>query len=280
MELKETALFPGCSGPDAWNTGFAAELPKLDSPPAYKKIFAEVEQRILSGALRPGDVMPSETKLAEEFGVNRSTIREGIRLLEQSGMVKRLNGGKRLRVSLPHHGELASRASRAMVMHQITFRELWEAASALEVATVHHAADRITVKQFARLKENVRQMEDAVARSDDEFIKLDMVFHDILAEAAGNRALALAREPVGLLFFPAGRIILPRLKSHMRIVEAHRNIARALQAGSRELAVEWMNKHMADFRRGYELTRVDMNQPLDVAAGLPVSPAEATPERK
>ncbi len=246
----------------------------MDSPPAYKQIYAEVERRIVSGALRPGDVMPSETKLAAEFGVNRSTIREGIRLLEQSGMVQRLNGGKKLRVSLPHHGELASRASRAMVMHQITFRELWEASSALEVATVYHAADRITVRQLARLKENIRDMEAAAARSDDEFIKLDMAFHDILAEAAGNRALALAREPVGLLFFPAGRIILPRLKSHMRLVEAHRNIARALQAGNRDMAVEWMNKHMADFRRGYELTRVDMNQPLDVAAGTP--PTEAT----
>jgi DNA-binding FadR family transcriptional regulator len=241
----------------------------LDSSPAYKKVFDEVERRILSGALRPGDVMPSETKLAEEFGVNRSTIREGIRLLEQSGMVQRLNGGKKLRVTLPHHGDLASRASRAMVMHQITFRELWEASLALEVATIHHAADRITVRQLARLKENVREMEQAAARSDDEFIRLDMVFHDILAEAAGNRALALAREPVGLLFFPAGRIILPRLKSHMRLVEAHRNIVRALQAGDRDLAVEWMHKHMADFRRGYELTRIDMNQPLDAAASQP-----------
>jgi len=242
-----------------------AEFQRLEVAPAYRQVHDAIERRIIEGKLHAGDVLPAEAALADQFGVNRSTIREGIRLLEQSGLVQRVNGGKRLRVSLPHYRDLASRASRAMVMHQITFRELWEAAMALEATTVYYAAERITPEQLALLDQNITAMEKA-ADDDSEFIRLDIAFHNMLADMAGNRAIALAREPVSLLFFPAGRVILPRLKTHQRVIDAHRIILTGLRSGNREEAVTWMRKHMADFRRAYERTGLDMDQPLDLAA--------------
>jgi DNA-binding FadR family transcriptional regulator len=242
------------------------EFAKLEIAPAYKRVYDAVEREIISGRLRSGELLPTEATLAQQFGLNRSTIREGIRSLEQSGLVQR-EGGKRLRVSLPHYQDLASRASRAMIMHQITFRELWETSMALETVTVEYAADRITRPQLQALEKNVGDMERAKG-DDEEFIRLDIAFHNILADATNNRALLLAREPVILLFFPAGKAILPRLKTHQRVIDAHRIIATALRDGNRQEAIDWMRRHMADFKRAYAAAGMDMERPVDSSEAL------------
>ncbi len=79
--------------------------------PAYELIFQALEQRILAGVLKPGDRLPVESDLAASFGVNRSTVREGIRLLEREGLLRRVNG-KRLEVSLPRYQDLAPKIVR------------------------------------------------------------------------------------------------------------------------------------------------------------------------
>ncbi|TLY89578.1 MAG: winged helix-turn-helix transcriptional regulator, partial [Gammaproteobacteria bacterium] len=50
--------------------------------PAYRKVAAAIGARVLSRALREGERLPSETELARQFGVNRSTVREALRELE------------------------------------------------------------------------------------------------------------------------------------------------------------------------------------------------------
>ncbi|MBN9524644.1 MAG: FadR family transcriptional regulator [Alphaproteobacteria bacterium] len=239
----------------------------LAMAPAYQQIFDAIEHQIVSGGLAPGDLLPSELDLARQFGVNRSTVREGIRLLEHSGFVAR--GGKRLTVTLPHYMDLASRASRALAMQQVTFRELWETSMALEPVAAAAAAIHIDDDGLAALAGNIARMEQAI-EDIDEVVRLDMEFHEIVAQNAGNRALALAREPIGLLFLPAGRIILPRLKTQARILAAHKAIYALLAARDAEGARSWMTRHMADFKRGYERTGVDMNTPLDMASFAPV----------
>src|SRR3546814_10475511 len=58
-----------------------------------------------------------------------------IRLLEHGGLVHR-DSCRRLSVGRPHYDRLASRASRALVRHQVTFRELLEATMALSLASI------------------------------------------------------------------------------------------------------------------------------------------------
>jgi DNA-binding FadR family transcriptional regulator len=221
----------------------------------------------MHGRLSPGAPLPSEAVLAEQFGVNRSTIREGIRLLEQLGLVDR-EGGKRLRVTIPHYKDLATRASRALVLHQVTFRELWETSLGLELMTVQHASEHVSAEHLAKLEENVASMRNCIDDT-EEFVRLDIAFHQILAEAASNKALLLAREPISLLFFPAGRAILPRLKTHQRVIDAHQAIVDALKSGSSEEAFNWMRKHMEDFKRAFERTGLSLDEPLDFATVEP-----------
>ncbi len=236
---------------------------KLDLAPAYRKVADVIAQMIGSGKLKLGDWLPIEAELADQFGVNRSTIREGLRALEHEGLVRR--DGKRLRVAIPHYGELASRASRALVMHQITFRQMWEASSALESITVALASERIGEDGLRALEHNVAEMEPHIDDT-DWVVSLDIEFHELLAEAAQNPALSLAREPISLLFYPAGKIILSRLGTQRRILDAHRKILALLVRRDGAGVRQWMERHMADFKRGYERTGISLDRPVDSAA--------------
>jgi GntR family transcriptional repressor for pyruvate dehydrogenase complex len=234
---------------------------RLGAAPAYRMIYEAIEQRIMSGQLKSGDLLPTEGDLAAKFGINRSTLREGIRLLEQSGLVQR-RSAKRLYVTLPHMTDLASRASRALRLHQVTFKELWEASMATEPVACRYAAERITAGEIIALEENLHAMKAAIGNT-EESVRLDIEFHDIIAQASRNRALILAREPISLLFMPAGKIILARLHTEDRVVDAHHMIIQAFKRHQPRRAETWMRKHIEDFRRGFERTRQDMDSPLD-----------------
>lgn len=238
----------------------AAVFARLELAPAYRQVADSVEQMITSGRLAPGDWLPTETELASQLGVNRSTVREGLRVLEHGGLVKR--DGKRLKVAIPHYIDLASRASRALVMHQVTFRELWEASEALETITAVFAAQRIGDDGIRALEANIGEMQ---ARLDDidSVVSLDIEFHDLLTEGADNRALSLAREPISLLFYPAGKVILSRLHTQRRVLDAHKRILALIRERDVEGVRAWMARHMADFRRGYERTGLSMDRPVD-----------------
>lgn len=235
---------------------------RIKSTPAYQLVSETIEREIVAGRIKVGAELPTEGKLAEQFQVNRSTVREGIRLLEQSGLVRR-EGGKRLYASVPRYRDLASRLGRALVMQQVNFREVWQTAMVLEPATAQAAAANMSPGQISALEDNVRRTEEAV-RSGESFVALDVAFHALIAEATGNRVLLLAREPMSLLFYPSMEVLTRKLpKAGHRLVQAHKHILGALKNEDGALAAEWMSKHIVDFRRGYLMANLDMEQPVE-----------------
>ena len=60
-----------------------------DHPAQKAEYTAEkIKEMLFSGALKRGDKLPSESRLAAELGVGRSSVREGLRLLDASGYVE------------------------------------------------------------------------------------------------------------------------------------------------------------------------------------------------
>lgn len=232
--------------------GAAAEIfGRLDVAPAYRVVFDTVEHLIMTGRLKPNDTLPTETELALRFNINRSTVREGIRLLEQNGLVVR-GAGKRLTVAVPRLLDLASRTSRALLLHDVTFQELWETYMILEPSLTELGARNADEETVERLEKNLAAMRDATDDI-DRFHHLDKEFHQIIAEAANNKPLMMAREPISILMLPAAITLLPRLNTYDRVIEAHGFILEAIREKDPAKAAEWMRKHCADFRRGYEI---------------------------
>ena len=118
----------------------SVEFAPLVMEPAYRKVAGAIGARILSRALREGERLPSETELARQFGVNRSTVREALRELESRGLVQRRAGSKLMSVSRPHHEAVAEGVSHALLLHDVTVRDVWEALSILEPPLAQVAA--------------------------------------------------------------------------------------------------------------------------------------------
>lgn len=230
-------------------------LPLQDSP-AYRQIANQIEQRIVERSLRTGDPLPSETDLARQFGVNRSTIREAIRELETHGLLGRGRGEKRLRVTRPEPRNISTGVSRALALHDVTVLELWEAMMAIEPAAAEYAAARRTPAQLqaltraaAHFKRDAADIPKAVAAVTE--------FFTAVADASGNRVLALSQAPVNQLLEAALTRMVDRVpQARARIQEAQGKITAAIKLQKPEQARTWMEKHIRDFKRGHELERM------------------------
>jgi len=243
-------------------TELAEKFRRIHSTPAYQLVAEAIEKKILSGGIRPGEPIGTEAELVKQFGVNRSTVREGIRLLEHDGIIRR-QSNRRLAVSLPHYERLASRTTRAMVLHEVTFRELYEAAMALQMATIEGAARRATPAMIAALEVNVERTAQVLG-DPAAVAELDSEFHSLIGKASGNRVLQLAREPSDLLVYPTTKLILSKVKEGApRLLEAHRRMLDAIRRGDEEEARLWARRHLNDWRKGFERAGNDLDQPID-----------------
>ncbi|SFU22368.1 FCD domain-containing protein [Mesorhizobium sp. YR577] len=232
----------------------------LQTEPAFRLVARAIEAKILSREIQPGDTLPSEAKLAESLGVNRSTIREAIRALEQNGFVRRETGRKKLFATFPQSVDISRRLKAAMVLDQVTFEELWEAMFALEPAAARLASQRRTDEDLEALEANLAHTRLALADS-QALTELDIDFHRLVALATGNRAIQAARLPISELFYPPFLTVMSRLNAAERLLLAHEKIVESIRNRDDRLAQEWMEKHIQDFRRGYELANLDMGAP-------------------
>ena len=240
----------------------ARRFRRVSATPAYRQVAEAIEREIIAGRIRPGEPIGTEAELVSQFGVNRSTVREGIRLLEQTGLVRR-DSSRRLWVGLPHYGRLASRLSRALVLHEVTFRELYEAALPIQIATVEAAVARATPELLAELEANVarseRVLDDPVALA-----KLDAEFHRLIGKAAKNRVLQLAREPSEMLVLPTTELVLRQVKQGAgRLLHAHRMYLDAIRRRDQAAGRLWARRHVDDWRRGFERAGNDLDRPID-----------------
>ncbi|RTL71875.1 MAG: FadR family transcriptional regulator [Hyphomicrobiales bacterium] len=234
---------------------------RIRTRPAYEQVAEAIERNILSGRLRPGDPIGTEQELVRQFGVNRSTVREGIRLLERTGLITR-EASRRLSVAVPHYDRLSTRMTRALILQQVTFRELWHTSWALEHAAVAQAVENRTADDLDALHKNVAHTRSH-ARDTAVVVECDAEFHRLMAEAAHNRILLLAKEPSSLLVRPTtGHIIRHNRAGIPRLIEAHAQLVDALQRRDKEAALLWVGRHLRDWKAGFEKSGFDLDSPI------------------
>jgi DNA-binding FadR family transcriptional regulator len=236
----------------------SVEFAKVLIEPAYRKVAAAIGARVLNRALREGERLPSETELARQFGVNRSTVREALRELESRGLVRRRPGSKLMSVSRPHQQRVAEGVSQALLLHDVSVRDVWEALTILEPPIAQAAARARSAPDLARIVAAAQAF--AAERGDTEQAvqRTAQVFRCI-GQATHNQVLGLAQEPLLQLLEPSLRVMIDKVpQARSRIAIAHRRLLEALQARDADGAQSWMARHIRDFRKGYEIAGIDL----------------------
>lgn len=225
--------------------------------PAYKVVEQSIRKSVLDGTLSVGSMLPGETELAEQLGVTRPTVREAFRSLENSGLIGR-GPRRRMVVTAPEAHVVSDAMHNSMVLHGVSYRELWEVNIALEPAAADLAARSASTDLLEAIETNL-EWTSRVLADPNELTRADIEFHELVAQASGNRALLLAREPLGQLLLPAYRTVIREIGPGRRLFEAHTRIFEAIRAADHETARDWMTKHIVDFRRGCELAGLDLD---------------------
>lgn len=232
----------------------------LKRVPAYVMAETAIKEMILSGKLGPGELLPGEHALAEQLGVTRPTIREAMRTLESNGLVER-GHRRRMQVAAPSSEVSSSAIRNAIVMHDITYRELWEVSTALEPLAARMAAQRISPEMLEQLEANLALTRECIDNP-KALVQADIEFHELVTAASGNLALQLARAPLSDFLSAAYGVVTQKLGPGERLLHAHETIFAAISKGDADTSEEWMAKHFRDFLRGCELAGLNVDDPV------------------
>lgn len=262
-KLKKRVARPRAGG----DPGLPVDAPMFDPverEPAYTRVSSAIEQKILTRTLRDGDTLPAETDLAQQFRVNRSTVREALRQLESAGLVTRPPGAKRMIVSRPHAAKVASGMRHALVLHDVSFVDVWEAMMVLEPEVAALAAVRRTQADLAALMQASEEFR-AWPTGDAGAVDVVAAFFEALGVASRNQVLVLAKQSLTEALAPSlARMIDTVPQARQRIADAQRRIVTAVRDKDAAEARKWMSKHVRDFRRGYELAGISPDTPITV----------------
>ena len=147
------------------------QLVQTNSLPAL--VHTEIEQLILRGELASGQRV-NESDLALRFGISRGPIREALRALEESGLVR----------SEKHRGVFVREISVAEA------DEIYDIREALDQLIGYRVAERATLQQIRELKAAVAEMDEATGMQDiKRYHALNLKFHDMIVDFAGNSRL-------------------------------------------------------------------------------------------
>jgi GntR family transcriptional regulator, transcriptional repressor for pyruvate dehydrogenase complex len=227
---------------------------------AYEALADLLAERITSGDLREGDRLPSETALAEQAGVSRSTVREALRTLQQAGLIERASprvmvvAGRR---EDPPFRELRHELRR----RKVTFHHLHEALVTLEPELARFAALRADASDVRTLRDMIVTQEEHLDHF-QEWSRLDVEFHLALAELSANPALMIAREPITQLLLPTLHRFMDSRSMTEHATQYHRRIVDEIEAGDGDTAAAVTRRHVNDFRVAWEKRGLDFHQEI------------------
>lgn len=215
-------------------------------------VGARLRQAIVSGALKPGDKLPSEAGLTREHDVSRTVIREAIASLRADGLVEARHGVGVFVLDAPS----PVRGFQSFDTDRISsIIEMLELRAAIEVEAAGLAAIRRSPAQEEFIWERYDEL-DRLIEAQRPTTEADFAFHLAIADATNNRRF---REFLEML----GPNVIPRTSlqtndgehtpmDYLRQIQAeHRRVAEAISSHDEEAARDAVRTHLKGSQQRY-----------------------------
>ena len=207
------------------------------------EIIEQIKNLILDGTLKPGDPLGSETKLASQMNVGRSTIREALKVLIHMGFIERKN-----KVAVVSDSIRSDLNPREMIDRFKKSRDLLEMVEVRKIIEPDISAMAASRRGSDDLKLIELDVEAMGRTSDlDAFLDHDYHFHLHIAQASGNKLLIEIIRGIQDLLKKTQEHILRQSESiQPRSLEYHRKIFEAIRKEQPEEASKHMAEHISD----------------------------------
>lgn len=218
------------------------------APSLATHVCRELGRRIVSGVVREGDLIDDENRLGERFGVSKSVVREAVKLLVGKGLLEvRRGSGTRVRRraswNLLDDDVLAwhlSAEPRPDFLRQLMdIRRIIEPNAAAWAAT--YGAD----DAHAEIMKAQEKMEEE-ARSVEEFVVADALFHRAVLRAANNEILLSMEGVIFSALLSSIRLTNTDPRENEGSIPFHREVAEAIVARDSTLAETKMRALLTD----------------------------------
>jgi DNA-binding FadR family transcriptional regulator len=211
------------------------------------RVASALIDSIVSGRLEPGDKLPPERELCEQFAVSRPVVREAVRSLIAKGLL----------VDSPRRGHVVSALTQETMTESLTlylrgqrldYGRLMEVRSVIEVANAGLAAERATALEIEALRAAAERFKPGLDA--EQAAVADVEFHRQIATATGNEFFEALLDSIRevLLTVQLPTLAEPKIVRGAR--RAHAKILAEIENGDPEAAREAMREHLREAERG------------------------------
>lgn len=183
------------------------EKPKglVDGRSIAERIIAEIRNDLLTGALTPGDKLPTETQLTRKFNVSRTAVREAIKMLVALGVVQ-IKRGNGTYITTEVSSPIVDSLIFDLLLSRGAPKELFELRESLEVGILKIVLENATEEDICKMEKAVERLEEDClkAETDGEILaNHDLEFHHAFADATHNSLITKIAWTVWELFRPS-----------------------------------------------------------------------------
>ncbi|MBK3745745.1 FadR family transcriptional regulator [Paraburkholderia aspalathi] len=226
------------------------QLQKVEVTTSSDQIIQQLRTLIAQGVIKPGERLPSERSLAEEFGVGRSAVREALRKLEFFGILRTRPQSGTTVEDMSTTG-LSGLITNVLALADPDPSDMVEARRVLEVQIARIAAERADPAGLIAIR-TAHENHAAATLNGEASIESDVLFHLSIAEATRNEVL----HSMVTVFAP--RIIVSAKESRtcedgraLKALEEHAAILDAIERGDPDAAEDAMHRHLVMTRSRY-----------------------------
>jgi len=224
-------------------------------------IVRQIEDRIFLGELKPEETLPSESRLMKDFGVGRYAVREALRMLEASGLIKVKQGARGGAVITRLTNEFASDfLIKAIRFGEVSTEALSQFRLALEPAIAEILASKEDLKPeyIYKMETNIAEVKGLLEKKAVTAYG-NMDFHILLAFATENPMFIILLKTLKAGF---NLIIPPKNEIQIETITHHEHILEAIRERDPMLARESMRLHLVQMDELFALRKADYSRKL------------------
>jgi GntR family transcriptional repressor for pyruvate dehydrogenase complex len=239
---------------------------RLSRQSVPEEIIENVKEKIISGELKPGDQLPSETKLSEMFGVGRGTIREALKVMFYLGLIDR-NSSRNTFVTENAREKAIMRDFFDQFEGQRDAFEMIEVRKIIEPAAAALAAARRDDDLVRKLEKEFDSMEHD-SQNVEAFIDDDSRFHQLVFAGTGNNIIIELMQSIqSALKSEQATVLHESSLIRPRSLEFHKKLLKCIKDGDAEKARKVMLDHILDVETEMvEIAKTEKSTPRPQAA--------------